>query len=351
MDHGLSGLCRFFAAARERAEPLVLATILVTEGSTYRKAGARILIGADGSSSGLLSGGCLEADLRERAARVLAENRSARIRFDNRETDDPVWGLGMGCEGAMEVWLQPTRPEDQYPVMTYLHRCLETETSGAVATLVGGEATPSELGTHGYLGHAQNDELSALLARHAVAGPEKLCDARFRGRRLQIFVAPVGLPPRILLCGAGPDAIPVQRFASALGWQVTVYDHRPAYAMSALFPDAARVICARPEALAEHLDTGRFAAAIVMSHHLASDAAYLSALSANPPPYIGALGPAARRQRIYSQAGESLRRLAARIHGPIGLDIGADTPETIALAIIAQIQAVLSGRAGGPFIA
>ena len=350
MDHALSALCRFFATARDRAEPLVLATILETAGSTYRKAGARILIGADGGGSGLLSGGCLETDLRERAAKVLAENSPARIRFDSRENDDPVWGLGMGCEGAMEVWLQPTRAEDQYPVMAYLHRCFETDISGAVATLVGGEATPGELGAHGYLGVATNDDLTALLAQHALPGPAKLHDVSFRGRRLQIFVAPVGLPPRVLLCGAGPDAIPVQQFAAALGWRVTVYDHRPAYATRALFPDALRVICARPEALAENLDTGRFAAAIVMSHQLAADTAYLSALAANPPPYIGVLGPAARRQRLFSGAGEAMRGIAARIHGPVGLDIGGETPEAIALAIVAQIQAVLAGRTGGPFV-
>lgn len=352
MDYALSGLSRFFAAARMRAEPLVLATVLATEGSTYRKPGARILIGVDGRTSGLLSGGCLEADLRERAARVLAHDAPARLYFDTRESDDPVWGLGLGCEGAMDIWLQPTRPP-AYAGIAYLHRCLESETSGAIATVVGGAAAADELGAHGYRGVTPTDEMSAALAdlaaNPAFTEAAALRPLRFHGRELEVFVAPVGLPAALLLCGGGPDAIPVQAFASALGWRVTVYDHRPAFAQNEFFPGAARVLCARPEELASRLDTGSFDAAVVMSHHLAADAAYLRALAAKAPSYIGLLGPAARRQRLSIEVGEPLERIAAILHGPVGLDIGASSPEAIALSIVAQIQAVLAKRPGGAF--
>ncbi len=327
---------------------MVLATILRTEGSTYRKAGTRVLIGPDGKTSGLLSGGCLENEVRARASRVLANRRPERVWFDTRDGDDPVWGLNMGCEGAMDVWLQPCAPEDQYPVAAYLAECLATETPGCVATVVGGDAATEELGRSVTAGQSPGDELGRTLADQRTDEPE-LRRIRVGGIEREIFVAPVGLPPAILLCGAGPDAIPVHAFATALGWRVTVYDHRPAYAAREHFPQAVRVLLGRAEEIATRVDTAKFAAAIIMSHHLPSDIAYLRTLADQPPAYVGLLGPPTRRQRVLAESGDAGARLGARLHGPAGLDIGASTPQTIALAIVAQIQATLAGRTGGAF--
>jgi xanthine/CO dehydrogenase XdhC/CoxF family maturation factor len=221
IDSGLVELCDFFAPRKECGESLVLGTIVRTEGSTYRKAGARILFSESRDSSGLLSGGCLEADLRERAACVLRSGKPERAIFDSRISDDPIWGTRLGCEGANHIWLQPV-------------------------------------------------------------------------------VSPATLPPALLLCGAGPDAIPVAQFGALLGWKVTI------------------------------------------------DAMYLGALSTDGPSYIGLLGPASRRARLLKEAGPMLEAVAGRIRGPVGLDIGAKTPAGIALAIVAQIHAVLGFHEGSP---
>jgi xanthine/CO dehydrogenase XdhC/CoxF family maturation factor len=354
MDHALTEICRFFDAARPRGMPLVLAMVMRTEGSTYRKAGAAILIGADGSSSGMLSGGCLEADLRERAAQAISSNRAERVWFDTRESDDPVFGLGMGCEGAMDVWLQPLAHDSSFGPLPYMSQCLESERPGRFAMVVGGAARSDELGALAFARDPIDADLptfgglEAALAACLAADPG-LSTIEFDGRSLEVFVAPVELPPSLLLCGAGADAIPVYGFAVALGWRVTLYDHRPAYADRSFFPEATRVLLARPEELAERLDLAQFSAAVVMSHHLPSDIAYLQRLCASPPRYIGVLGPASRRQRLFVEVGAAASRNAARIHGPVGLDIGAGTPESIALAIIAHIHAVLAGRPGGPY--
>jgi xanthine/CO dehydrogenase XdhC/CoxF family maturation factor len=298
----------------------------------------------------MLSGGCLETDLHERAARVLARGRPERIWYDTRASDDPIWGIGSGCEGAMDIWLQPELPQTGFPVMQYLQRCLADDVTARLATVVGGDATPTELGTQAFRGMEAESPLAARLAETLVAGvDDQLLRLSFEGRSLEVFLGTLALPPRLLICGAGFDAIPVHNFAAALGWQVTVFDHRPAYADAAHFPLAARVLSARAEELPQYLDPTVFAAAIIMSHHLAADIAYLRALAAQPPHYIGLLGPASRRQRLLAEVGSAAQRVAARIHGPAGLDIGAGTPEAIALAIIAQIQAALSGKAGGPF--
>ncbi len=328
-----------------------------------------MLIAADGRASGMLSGGCLEADLAARAARVLDRGRPERIWFDTRDSEDAVWGFGLGCQGAMDIWLQPELPQAGYPVMSYLRRCLETGTPGALAQIVGGDAAPHELGRTVFAAETAATTATtattanAATAAQAATAEDALATAanprdsarptlrrlRIGGRDLEVFSAPIELPPSILLCGAGPDAVPVHEFAARLGWRVSIYDHRPAFAQAAHFPGARAVICARAEQLRERVDPAQFDAAIVMSHHLAADRAYLKALVAAAPRFIGLLGPAHRRTRLIAELGESVQAVAGRIFGPVGLDIGATTPQGIALAIIAQVHAVLSGRSGGPF--
>ena len=143
--------------------------------------------------------------------------------------------------------------------------------------------------------------------------------------------------------------MPLVELAGLMGWHVNVLDHRPAYAVADRFPRALEVSCAPAAELPHRLRQRHFDAAVVMSHHLTSDEAYLSALADSDIRYIGLLGPAPRRARLMTDIAEKAQLLANRLHGPIGLDIGARTPETIALAIVAEIQAFLSNRAGGSF--
>ena len=159
----------------------------------------------------------------------------------------------------------------------------------------------------------------------------------------KLFVLPLALPPRILLLGAGPDALPVVDLAVRLGWRVTLVDHRAAYAVPGHFPGAESVVLARPETLPAAVDLSRFEAAIVMSHHLPSDLAYLRVLAATAIGYIGLLGPAVRRERLLADLGADARGMQGRLHAPVGLPLGGRSPESIALAIVAQLHAFLHG--------
>ena len=162
-----------------------------------------------------------------------------------------------------------------------------------------------------------------------------------RTRAFIQYIAPV---PHLLICGAGPDAQPVVSVARSLGWRVTVVDHRPHFTDSGRFAGA-RVLCARADHLRSTIDLSRCHAAVIMSHHLVSDESYLRELSvAGGPPYVGLLGPESRRLRLMSALGVAGEGLASRIHGPVGMAIGAATPEAIALSIVAQIHAWLAGR-------
>jgi xanthine/CO dehydrogenase XdhC/CoxF family maturation factor len=175
------------------------------------------------------------------------------------------------------------------------------------------------------------------------------CSNRFMPRALNgvDVLGLIELPaPRLLLLGAGPDAKPVADLASFMGWSLVVIDHRPHYAQRSRFPDAELVLDGGPATLSRLLQTDtsstdRFAAAIVMSHHYLSDRSYLAALAQSDIPYIGLLGPAIRRDRLLAQLGSQAAGLRQRLHSPVGLDLGADGPESIALAIAAEIQSVL----------
>jgi xanthine dehydrogenase accessory factor len=351
MIHSGDTLSQFFQRHRAADTPLVLATIFETLGSTYRKAGAQMLIAPDGSAAGLLSGGCLEADLAERARRVLDTGEPMVVEYDTRSSDDVLWGIGLGCEGAMRILLTRLDTANGYQPYAHVENARHANTPARFALAV--ESTNPKLPVGMYaLGDESGLPAPITLALHAHepkhrtqsnAGTTLECEGA------KFLLVSIALPTQLLILGAGPDVMPVVEMAALLDWHVTVADHRPAYADPSRFPRAKRVICQPVARIDEVLRTRSFDAAVVMSHHLPSDAAYLAALSKSSVPYVGLLGPAPRRARLMSDIGEHGAALKHRLYGPIGLDIGATTPETIALSIVSEIQAVLAGRSGRSF--
>jgi xanthine dehydrogenase accessory factor len=329
-------------------------------GSTYRKPGAMLLIAGDGEYAGLISGGCLEGDLGERSGEVIETGQAALVSYDLRDSDDLLWGLGLGCEGAMHILLLRVGPREDWQPLSHLAAALGAHAPTAIGVVtesrdreiplgalllpqVSGTSAlvlPPSLAASARAALLEPQVLAALAAAPGSAGVDSLegPDARWR-----LLLLPLSLPPRLLLLGAGADAVPVVDFAARLHWRVTLVDHRPAYAVPAHFPYAERVVLARPEELAQAVDLKRFTAAVVMSHHLPSDLEYLRALSASPLPYIGLLGPAARREKLLSELGAEAQRLRPRLHAPVGLNLGGRTPEAIALSIVAEIHAFVHG--------
>ena len=347
MNHSGFSLGEFFRERRDRGEPLVLATISHTLGSTYRKAGAQMLFAADGGAAGLLSGGCLESDLMERARSVLS-GAPAVAHYDTRSSDDLIWGIGLGCEGAMSILMTRLDRANEYQPYAFVEDCRRRGVPGNFALVTHSTNAAYPLGAA-----FRSDAVSPIPASVAdvlrnTTGLRAATTLETDGATF--LIAPVDLPPRLLVLGAGPDAMPLVEIAGLMNWHVTVLDHRPAYAVAERFPHAQRVALNPAAELARELRAARYDAAIVMSHHLLSDQAYLAALAENDAiPYVGLLGPAPRRARLMQEIGERSQLLTGRLHGPIGLDIGARTPETIALAIVSEIQAVLAGRPGGSF--
>lgn len=360
MDSQLDPLLPLFRREQAAGRPMALGILVRTLGSTYRKPGALLLIAGDGEHAGLISGGCLEGDLAERARVVIETGQAAIVTYDLRSSDDLLWGLGLGCEGAMHVLLLRVGPQEEWQPLAHLAAALLARTATAIGVVVESQDGGMPAGAL-LLPQAPGAEAAALpqslpaRAREALLEPRACAalDAARRsgavgwlagpGDRWHLLLLPFALPPRLLLLGAGPDALPVADFAARLHWRVTVVDHRPAYAVPAHFPQAERVLLARPAELAQALGLGDFTAVVVMSHHLPSDLEYLRALSAMPLPYIGLLGPPARRDKLLLELGTEAERLRPRLHAPVGLNLGGRAPEAVALAIVAEIHAFVHG--------
>jgi xanthine/CO dehydrogenase XdhC/CoxF family maturation factor len=350
LEAPLAPLVRDFRELRSQGDAFVLATVVSTAGSTYRKSGTQMLITARSQLRGLLSGGCLEVDLVLHAHDVLATGTARVASYDMRGDEDLLFGIGSGCEGAMQVLLQRVGPAEAWQPLAAVADCVRERRVGSLGLVVSGPAAGRGWWDGG--GDAPWPEpepvrdARALLASAAVAG---LVECGAGGESIDVLILPLRPPPELLLCGAGADAVPLARHAVALGFAVTVCDHRPALAVPERFPHC-ELHCQPPGEFAALPDLSRCDAAIVMSHHLQADLAYLAAVASQPGiAYVGLLGPPARRERLLGELGPQAAALRGRLRAPLGLDIGARTPEAIALAAAGELHAWMAGRGGGPW--
>lgn len=350
LETPLAPLVRDFRQLRSRGDAFVLATVVATEGSTYRKSGAQMLIAADGELRGLLSGGCLEVDLVLHAREVLATGSARLVSYDMRGEQDRLFGIGSGCEGAMQVLLQRVGPAELWQPLEAIAACAEAGRSGSLALVVGDTSAGCAWWDGGASAPWPEPGAVAAARRALRADDEpRLFDCEADGVALRVLTLPLRAPPALLVCGAGADAVPLACQAAALGFAVTVADHRPALALAARFPHCA-VDCRPPAEFGNLPALAHADAAIVMSHHLGADLAWLQAIAAQDGiGYVGLLGPPARRERLLGELGAEAARLEGRLRAPLGLDIGARTPEAIALAVVAELHAWIAGRGGGPW--
>jgi len=314
----LSAILHRLAATRA---PSALATLVQVEGSSYRRPGARLLITDDGTHTGSISGGCLEEDVAGHARTVLTNGEAILVTYDTTTENDLVWGTGLGCHGIVRVLVErlPSAPGWAVALAENLRR--RTPTELAVAWNAAG---PGLSGTY----------LASKLPTSLETGPF-------------LFRETIQPPTPLLICGAGDDIRPLVRLARELGWHVTVTDPRPAFATRERFPEADVVIVATADDLAARVPLDRHTLAVVMTHHYRHDLPYMRALLPQPLAYLGLLGPKKRAEKILSDLAVAPAQ-RARLHAPVGLDLGGDTPETVALAILAEMQATLTGRDGRP---
>lgn len=295
----------------------VLATIIGTDGSSYRKTGAMMIISSLGQYHGLLSGGCLESDIMRQARKCWVDGLNRTIQYDMREEEDLSWQLGIGCGGLVRILLQPIHAQNGYLALHELRAQLHQQ-----------QQCWYELNL------ADEEPGNRVLAQ----APDKTPD--------DILIVPVKPVPHLAVFGGGVDAIPLIAMAGAMGWQVSLVDSRTAYARKTEFTAATRIVkSSAAEAAAQAWFEG-VDAAILMNHNVSMDAEALRACAEAPLKYLGILGPQHRTERVLEAGELTYQDIQPRLSNPVGLRLGGELPESIALSMLAEIHAVLFGADG-----
>jgi xanthine dehydrogenase accessory factor len=325
-----------------------LATVVRISGSAYRRPGAKLLIEASGLTQGGVSGGCLESDVRARGLEVLRGSPSRMLHYDTGSDEETLWGLGLGCEGALDVYLQRIDAAWMEGAGKQMRELFNASIAFAPITVVSGplagrtfvlakgtlSGTSGSQDTDRELGHR------ASLLLEGDGGGEMV---ELGGQ--SAFVDVLRPPPRLFIFGAGDDARPLAALAAQAGFEVMVVDHRPAYLTPERFPPPLRLALRRPSDGAANLPLtlSRRNFAVVQTHALSHDRDWVLALAAQPLAYLGLLGPRARKEQVFRDVSLD----GAKVFGPIGIDIGADGPEQVAVSIVAELLAVNARREGG----
>lgn len=351
MEHILDAL----QVIRSGQQTAVLTTIVHVAGSAYRREGAKMLFLANGEEKGTLSAGCLESDLAFRAQAAFEQNTALLHTYDMAAEDDFTWGRGSGCNGVITVLIEPLGVSSWQQSNGLWSAILDAYLQGQTVTVLrklsgrpeNDEPMPVRadafLMLHGdgsWSGSLQDAQLDARFKPlvQDFHRREERSQATWEGDELFVFER-IFPKDRLFIFGAGPDSEPVVAAMSKLGFEVTVIDPRPVRLRPEIFPDAHRLIESHPEQAAQKVELPEGSYAIVMTHSFQSDRVWLSYLNQHHLRYVGVLGPRARTLRLLSS-----REMPLHYHAPIGLDIGAEGPDEIAVSIAAEIIRVRRGK-------
>jgi xanthine dehydrogenase accessory factor len=334
---------------RALGEPAAVATVVRVAGSAYRHEGTRMFIRQDGTYECALSGGCLEPAIAEAAARVIDTGEAVIVTYDL--ADDSLWGLGIGCSGAVDIRIE--RIEEDDPISSRWLTILERGEAAVLVTPLSGVSGRMIVSGSGELAGGLSDPVveQAAIARartrlgasYPQSGPEQIADA-------ELFFEITTPPPDLVIFGAGYDAAPVAQLAWTLGFTVTIVDVRTAFLTTERF-GGATLVCAHFSEFAERVKLGRGSFALIMNHHVARDQESLRFSLESDAAYIGVLGPRERYEKL--RAGLAAQGYvpdpskAARVRSPVGLSLGAETPQEVAVSILGELLALRRGFDGG----
>jgi xanthine dehydrogenase accessory factor len=349
--------------ASAQGKRMALATVVHVEGSSYRRPGARMLVTDDGMLTGAISGGCLEGDALRKALLVINQQQNKLVTYDTSDEDDAKFGVQLGCNGIVHILFEPINPELELHPLHLLQELSAKRQEGVLVTLfslshpqltvpgtcllVLPETAVSE--------HISTDQYGPELladANHAMLSKKSLIsDYLFGEHLLSAFVEFVSPPVSVVIAGAGNDALPLEGIARILGWQTTIVDGRASHASRQRFPNAARVLVAKPDEVLPQVEIDDQTVFVLMTHNYNYDLALLKNLiKQDKLCYIGSLGPRKKLERMINEMKEEGISLNAaqmdKIFGPVGLDLGAETAEEIALSVAAEIKKVLAESSG-----
>lgn len=340
----------------------ILATVVHVEGSSYRRAGARMLVDEYGNITGAISGGCLEGDALRKALHALHQQKNKLVTYDTSDEDDAVIGAQLGCNGIIQVLFEPLDYEDEQNPCELLKKVINQKNPLAIVVQFNLNKSKDQKGTTFIIsensevfGRKPEGELFNIILKQAWFTLENkihhFAEYLIGEEIHHIFIQNYQPPVKLIIVGAGNDAQIMAQQADLLGWDVIVTDGRPTHANKDRFTSSCQIIVSKPEQTLENIQLDNRSCFVLMSHNYNYDLAVLKLLLAEKTiPYIGILGPLKKYQRMLedlAKEGLELKSEALnKIHAPVGLEIGAETPAEIGLSILAEIQTVLSGKAG-----
>jgi xanthine/CO dehydrogenase XdhC/CoxF family maturation factor len=358
----LHAILKAFEESQHNTELVFIATVVNVKGSTYRQPGARMLMTEAGQMVGTISGGCLEKDVFEHTRFSMPDRQPMVAIYDTTANEDIVWGFGLGCNGVVQVLIECLSDCPLNPI-SFIKQCFCNQQQGIIATVFAVEGKVDiKVGARLMLNSDGNvttdieessltvsltkDAQVALKSQHSTVNKYQLISGK-----IEVFIEVIQPPIRLIIFGAGYDAVPTAQFAKALGWHVTIVDCRASEATKERFSMADEVILTRRGILHKQITVDERTIAVVMTHNYLDDLEILKMLMPSPARYLGFLGAKHRTERLlrdlHAEGVDYTTEHLQRLYAPVGIDIGADTPEAIALSIIAEIQTVLSNRCGG----
>ena len=361
----ITEIIKAFDKAQNEGRQTALVTLVHVEGSSYRRPGARMLVTDTGELTGAISGGCLEGDALNKALQSIHQQKNMLVTYDTTDDDDAVLGLGLGCNGVIQVLIQPVSNEQTNGPVQLLKKVTAARKDNVVVTLFSLEKRRAEQpGTRilkdedgiKYLGEVDASIMNLLEVDINDAYVNKKSSFRnykSNGKELTAYIEFIPPVVSLVVVGAGNDAEPVVSIASILGWQVTLIDDgRDKNTKAGRFTGSCQLMVVKPEDVLKNITPDNNTFFLLMTHNFNYDKAMLRELLPKKVRYIGVLGPLKKMKRMLSELeNEGMyfdEQQLSVVHSPVGLDIGAESPEEIALSMIAEIKAVIAGKSGNP---
>lgn len=338
---------------------VALATVVKVRGSSYRSPGARMLITDEGTWVGSISGGCLEGDALRKARQVMNDGKAFTVTYDTREESNQNLGIGLGCNGVIDVLLEPIDASKDDNVISIFEKLISIKEPVAMATIFSSSSQNAEKVLIEGGGETITDNVNRLLSKmikkdlHDIFDHKKSFAKEYEvnNEKIEVFLELIQPNVSLIIFGGGFDARPVSQLAKSLGWNVSVTDECVAHIAPVFFPSADKLSLCQRDFVDRDFEITPYTACVLMSHNYEYDRDVLKKLLKTETPYIGILGPRKRFDKMLAEFSDKGIDLTPqdfhRIHSPIGLDIGAETPDEIAISIISEIQGKFANRSGG----
>lgn len=348
--------------AKDKGHKCVLATVVHVEGSSYRGPGARMLVDEYGFMTGAISGGCLEGDALRKALHALEQNKTKLVTYDTIDEDEAVIGAQLGCDGVIQVLLEPINIDRENNPVELLRMAVKRGEAIAVISFFNLQKSKPQAGTtllvDGKLDITGRMNDQAILEKIKTVAQTALNNRvnhfglyQSHNKSQYAFIEIITPPPTLVLVGAGNDSQVLSRMAELLGWNIIVADGRPSHANESRFIDSCQVIVTKPEEILDKFEISETTVFVLMTHNYNYDLAVLKLLlKEDKIPYIGILGPNKKYQRMLDDLEDEGIKLTEKqsdkVFAPVGLQLGAETPAEIGLSILSEIQAVLTNSSG-----